>query len=553
VGRVSLFLLDTNLEGNAAADRELTTGGYGGDDERRLAQEIVLGIGGVHALEAMGLSPTVCHVNEGPAAFVSLERIARFVRERGASFEVASVASSAGTVFTTRDTAPDRDDGLDARAVLRSLAPQRIALGITEEELLDLGRARLADPSSQFSRAVLGVRSADRRCGTDAATARRQWGSLWPDLPEDEVPFTAVADGVHVASWISADLAALLARYLGPGWAAATDDRGLWARVQAIPDAELWQVREHRRHRLAAQLSRATGHDALRGARALTIGTAFAHARALLADHERLARLVGDEERPVHLVVVGGSHPIDPALHDRVVFLEAPDLRLVRALASGVDVWLDDRDTPAAARAAANGALVVTELTDDLAASFFARDGGPLPWAARMKGALASLAPSSSARALKDHVLEHYVPAHLRAAELLAADLVAAVELVAWRQRIRAGWPEVEVVGLGLARRGRDEVRAGDPVEIEARVRLGALGPYDVAVEVYYGPTAGTLAFANGTLGRMRVAAANADGTHTFAFAIPTRESGAHAFAARVLPWNGRLGETRATSLVRWA
>jgi len=552
VGRVPLFLLDTNVEENAPRERDLTAGSYGGDDERRIGQEIVLGIGGVHALEAMHISPTVCHVIEASCAFVALERIARFMRGRGASFEVASVASSAGTVFTTRSSTAEHDDAFDLPLVLRYLTPQRTELGLSEEALLELGRARPGDPTSRFSLAVLGIRTADRRQAS--AVSRRLWTGLWPDLPDHEVPFTEAAGGVHVPSWISRDLHTLFTRYLGPCWSAATGDPALWARVRAIPDAELWDVRQHRRHRLVEHVRAALGDHERLVAHGLTVGVAQGAADALFENQEALARLCSDADRAVQLVVLGAARALDPTLRSRVAFLDAPDLRTTRVAASGVDVWLGEGD--AAARAAVNGAVVIETLDDQLARQFFDRPHpwhAPCAWMARIKGTLAGLATRSAARGLERCTAEEYLPAHARAAELLASELATATELVHWRQRIRDGWAAIEVVELGVARRTRAEIRVGDPVEIEARVRLGELGPYDVAVEVCYGPTAGAPEHASGAIGRMRVASANPDGTHTFAFAIPTEESGGHAFTARVLPWNALLGETRARSLVRWA
>jgi len=411
VGRIPLFLLDTNIDDNAAVDRAITGPLYGGDQEFRVRQEIMLGIGGVHALEAMGLSPTVCHMNEGHSAFLALERALRLMRDRGASFEIASEASRAGNVFTTHTPVPAGNDAFDPKLTLRYLEPYRAALGISEDELLSLGRAGGAGPSEPFSMPILAIRSADHCNGVSELhghVSRRMWKDLWPDLPEREVPIGSVTNGVHVPSWISAEMSALFTRYLGPRWAEQTDDPSLWARVNEIPDAELWQVHEHRRHRLVTLTRRWLGEEG-QGAldpRALTIGFArrfatYKRANLLFTDVARVMRLLGDPDRPVQLVFAGKAHPQDrggkelirsivqasreAGLRGRVVFLEDYGMRIARAMVAGVDVWLNTPRRPHEAsgtsgmKAAANGALNVSVL-DGWWAEAFAAHGREVGW-----------------------------------------------------------------------------------------------------------------------------------------------------------------------------
>ena len=632
VGRVPLFLLDTNIEENAPVDRSITGPLYGGDKEFRVRQEIMLGIGGVHALEAMGISPNVCHMNEGHSAFLALERIGRVMRERGATFEVASEATSAGNVFTTHTPVPAGNDVFDRELARRYLEPYRVALGLGEDQLLDLGRARSSEPNAPFSMPVFAIRTADRCNGVSklhGQVARKMWKELWPDLPEHEVPIRSVTNGVHIPSWVSAEMSALFTRYLGPRWAESTDDAALWARAQEIPDAELWQVHEHRRHRLVTLARRWLGDEDVLDPRALTIGFArrfatYKRADLLLTDVERVKRLLGDRDRPVQLVFAGKAHPQDKGgkelirnivhasrqagLRGRVVFLEDYEMRIARAMVSGVDVWLNTPRRPHEAsgtsgmKAAANGALNVSvldgwwaeawadhgaqvgwsvgrgeEYEDDagdrieaellydvlerqVVPLFFERDrasGLPREWIARMKASIAKLVPDfNTSRMVKEYTERTYVPAIGRAAELATGNLEAATELVTWKQRVHAGWPAVSVVDLAvdrLAEVGDDDFRVGEFVEVEARVQLGELRPDDVVVELYYGPTLGSHELVEGALARMRLVGANADGTHTFTGGIPTHESGSHAFAARVMPWNSAMSHPYETSLVRWA
>jgi starch phosphorylase len=637
VGRVPLFLLDANLEENAPADRAITGPLYGGDQEFRVRQEIMLGIGGVHALEAMQLTPTVCHMNEGHSAFLAIERIGRVMRERGASFEVAREATSAGNVFTTHTPVPAGNDVFDPALVRRYLEPYRAALGISERELLDLGKAT-SDPHAPFSMPVLAMRTADQCNGVSVLhgeVSRRMWQTLWPDVPEHEIPIGSVTNGVHVPSWISAEMSALFTRYLGPRWAESTDDEALWARVNEIPDAELWQVHEHRRHRLVTLarkwLARADRResaprdvdDAL-DPRALTIGFArrfatYKRATLLFSDIDRVTRLLGDRDRPVQLVFAGKAHPQDRGgkelirsivhasrargLHGRVVFLEDYDMRIARAMVSGVDVWLNTPRRPHEAsgtsgmKAAANGALNVSVLDgwwaeafakhgwqvgwaigcgeeyDDgegdrieaellydvlereVVPLFFDRDRPsdmPRAWVKRMKASIARLVPAfNTARMVKEYTERFYAPAIEATRRLTAEGLSLATELASWKRRVRAAWPLVAI--HDVATRSPEEVPVGEPLRVDTTVHLGELTPEDVVVELYYGPTHGGHELSRGATVRTTVAAELGAGTYLFTGEIPTRESGAHAFAARAMPWNPAMSHPYETSLVRWA
>ena len=335
-----------------------------------------------------------------------------------------------------------------------------------------------------------------------------------------------------------------------------------------------------------------------------------------------MKRLLGNPDRPVQLVFAGKAHPQDKGgkelirsivhasrqagLHGRIVFLEDYDMRIARAMVSGVDVWLNTPRRPHEAsgtsgmKAAANGALNLSvldgwwaeawaehgsqvgwavgrgeEYEDDagdrieaellydvlereVVPLFFERDrasGLPRGWIARMKASIAKLVPEfNTARMVKEYTERAYAPAIARTSGLVGKGGLAAVEeLVSWKQRVRAGWPSVAVLDVDVAPRSDAEVSVGELVEVEARVRLGELRPEDVVVELYYGPTMGSHELHEGSLARMRVTSTNADGTHTFTGGIPTHESGSHAFAARVMPWNVAMSQPYETSLVRWA
>jgi starch phosphorylase len=641
VGRVPLFLLDANLEMNAPEDRAITGPLYGGDQEFRVRQEIMLGIGGTHALAAVGLSPLVCHMNEGHSAFLALERIGRVMREKGASFAVASEANSAGNVFTTHTPVPAGNDAFDPALVRRYLEPYRAALGISEEELLSLGRVSPTDRHAPFSMPILAIRTADHYNGVSELhgdVSRAMWKALWPDLPTHEIPIQSVTNGVHTASWVSQEMGGLFTRYLGPRWAEATDDKELWARAHEIPDAELWQIHEHRRHRLvtlarkwlaSAAERRAAAREEIAYAeealdpRALTIGFArrfatYKRAALLFSDMGRVKRLLCNPDRPVQLVFAGKAHPQDKGgkelirrivhasrdadLRGRVVFLEDYDMRIARAMVSGVDVWLNTPRRPLEAsgtsgmKAAANGALNVSvldgwfaeawrdhgsdvgwaigrgeeyqdgagdaveaELLYDLlerevAPLFFARPQGGLPraWIKKMKNAISMMVPEfNTARMVREYAERFYVPAINLTQNMIADDLAKAKELTAWKQRMRDAWPNVGVRELVM--RSPSEVQVGETMKVDAVVNLGALSPQDVAVELYHGPTAGGHEVAQGAIVRMQLAEKLGDGAYRFAGEIPAKESGAHAFAARIMPWNAAMSHPYETSLIRWA
>jgi starch phosphorylase len=642
VGRVPLLLLDANVEDNAPADRSITGPLYGGDQEFRVRQEIMLGVGGIHALEAMGLSPTVCHMNEGHSAFLTIERIRRTMRERGVSFSVASEANSAGNIFTTHTPVPAGNDAFDPTLVRGYLEPYRAALGVTEEDLLALGRVDPQDKGAPFSMPVLAMRAADHYNGVSALhgqVSRTMWRGLWPDLPTHEIPIDFVTNGVHMASWVASELGALFTRYLGPRWTEHCDDPELWERAYEIPDAELWHVHEHRRHRLvqharhwlrgAAErrgggLEELTLCDEVLDPQALTVGFArrfatYKRATLLFTDLARVKKLLGDPDRPVQLVFAGKAHPQDKGgkelirslihasrddgLRGRVVFLEDYDMRIARALISGVDVWLNTPRRPLEAsgtsgmKAAAHGALNVSVLDGWFAEAwgghgwevgwaigrgeeypdasgdareaellydvlehevvplFYTRDGmGRLPrgWIRRMKNAIAKLVPRfNTARMVREYSSRFYVPAIKLTLKLAENDLTAAKALTAWKDRVRAAWQGVSVKDVRVE--SPDEVAVGQPVRVSATVQLGSLAPDDVAVELYHGPTNGAHEIAHGRIVRMRPVERVGDGTWQFAGEIPTEESGAHAFAARVIPYNVAMTHPYETSLIRWA
>ncbi len=407
VGRLPLFLLDTNIPANSNQDQEITSELYGGDVEMRIQQEIMLGIGGIRALETLGMRPTICHMNEGHSAFLALERIRILMEEQGLSFAEAREAASAGNVFTTHTPVPAGIDRFPPQLMEKYFSACYKTPSLSQKEFLALGRENPADNQEPFSMAILALRLAAHTNGVSrlhGQVSRRMWQGVWPAVPEDEVPITSVTNGIHIPSWISFDLAGLYDRYLGPRWLERPDDQTIWERVDEIPDEELWRTHERRRERLVAVVRRRLREQlAKRGAppseveragevldpKALTIGFArrfatYKRANLILRDADRLARMLNDEVRPVQIIFAGKAHPQDnpgkeliqqifrfsrrEEFRHRMVFIEDYDMTIARYLVQGADVWLNtplrfqEASGTSGMKATANGVINVSIL-----------------------------------------------------------------------------------------------------------------------------------------------------------------------------------------------
>ena len=384
VGRIPIFLMDTDVERNAPADRELSARLYGGDVQMRISQELVLGIGGVRALRALGYQPDAWHMNEGHAAFLQLERLREYIEDKGMPFEQALWAIRGNSLFTTHTPVPAGNDAFNFDLMDRFFGDFWPKLGLDRERFLDLGRWQ--NPwGPQFSMTVLALRTAGYANGVSklhGEVARRMWRSLWPEIPDGEIPIGHVTNGVHTDTWLHPELAALFDRYLDFGWRTAIDEPSTWTGVARIPDAELWQQHTHARRqmlelirkRTARQLTR-TGAGpaeisvAARGLdpHAFTIGFArrfatYKRATLIFRDQERLKRILNDPERPVQIIFAGKAHPADepgksfiqtiyqlshqPGFAGRILFVEEYDANIGRSLVSGVDLWLNNPRRP---------------------------------------------------------------------------------------------------------------------------------------------------------------------------------------------------------------
>lgn len=407
VGRVPVFLLDTNVEENPPAWRAITAQLYGGSREVRLRQELLLGIGGVRALLALGYEPAVSHVNEGHAAFLNLARMAHLVQVYGMDLDAAREVVRRTSVFTTHTPVAAGNEVFEVPLVRSHLEAVARELPIAPEVVLSWGRAPGAPESHGFSMTILGLRLSQLCNGVSrlhGRVARSMWAHLWPGRPIDEVPITHVTNGVHAASWLSPDNLAVFDRYVGGQWREHPGAATLLQHIDQIPDDELWRAHELGRSRLVrivrrhverqlrarhaprAEIEEAAG---VLDAKILTVGFArrfagYKRATMLLHDPTRLEALLTREDFPIQIIFSGKAHPADeegkrmireivqfasrPSVRRRMVFLEDYDLYLARSLVQGIDVWLNTPRRPLEAsgtsgmKAALNGVLNVSVL-----------------------------------------------------------------------------------------------------------------------------------------------------------------------------------------------
>ncbi|MDX9897363.1 MAG: alpha-glucan family phosphorylase [Spirochaetia bacterium] len=385
VGRSSLYLLDTNIEENIPQNRTITATLYGGDKETRIRQEILLGIGGIRALRAVGINPAVAHMNEGHAAFLGLERIHEIIQEKGLSFPQAAQALWGTNIFTTHTPVPAGNERFSIELMEKYFRGWISQLGLDWKAFLALGRERPDDDAEPFCMTVLALKLSAYANGVSELhghVSRDMWKAIWPGLPSSEVPIGHVTNGVHPRTWIPYTLLEVLNRYFGPHFQEDPTDLSSWDRIDRISDDELWRTHERRRERLVAfardrlkkgmrrigisESGLARADDALSPA-TLTISFArrfatYKRGNLLLSDPDRLIRLLSDKDRPIQIIFAGKAHPHDmpgkeiikELVHfsrrddvaGRIVFLEDYDMTMARYMTSGSDVWLNTPRRP---------------------------------------------------------------------------------------------------------------------------------------------------------------------------------------------------------------
>ncbi len=418
VGRIPLYLLDADVDENPPGLRQVTDRLYGGDTEHRLRQEILLGVGGVRALDSLGLQPQVFHTNEGHAGFLGLERIRRLVTRDGLGYPEAIEAVRAGCIFTTHTPVPAGIDRFPRELIERYFSGWAQEVGVSLDELMALGHRPGDLPEERFNMAVMGLRLAGRSNAVarlHGEVSREMFADLWPDVPIDEVPIGSITNGVHAPTWVSPDIAELCTRHVLAQWPEAGPDR--WERLRDAGDDEVWRAREQGRERLVdfvrrrlrrqlASMGRSASDaawaDEALDPRALTVGFArrfatYKRATLLMAQPDRLRAMLTRSDRPLQFVFAGKSHPADDAgkeliraiatfasdagVRHRFVFLEDYDIAVARAFYHGCDVWLNTPRRPQEAcgtsgmKSALNGGLNLSIL-DGWWAECFDGDNG---------------------------------------------------------------------------------------------------------------------------------------------------------------------------------
>jgi len=412
VGRVPLYLLDTHVDGNSERSRRITDRLYGGDQEHRIRQELVLGVGGVRALRSMGMAPRVYHLNEGHAGFLALERIRAHLVSTGVSFDEAVAAIRQGLVFTTHTPVPAGIDRFPRELVQTYLGNWAAGFGVELEDLMTLGHLP-EDGHDTFNMAAFCLRVSGAANGVSrlhGEVSRQMFSSLWPDRDHAAAPITSITNGVHARTWTSPEVQGMLDRIIGLDWPEAGPER--FAALSSVGDDEVRAARRAARERLVRFVrdrlvarGQAGAADAL-DPDALTLGFArrfatYKRATLLLTDRDRLVRILNDAERPVQVVFAGKAHPADepgkallravleassdPDLRDRFVFIDDYDIGVARALYHGSDVWLNNPVRPQEAcgtsgeKAALNGALNFSVLDGWWAEMFDGGNGWAIP------------------------------------------------------------------------------------------------------------------------------------------------------------------------------
>jgi len=400
VGRVPLFMLDTDVDGNSASDRQLSSRLYNSDLDLRISQEILLGIGGVRALRVLGYNPCIWHLNEGHSAFLILER-AREMVESGHSLEKALANVRETSVFTTHTPVPAGNDEFPLWLVDKYFSHLWPQLNLDRDQFMDLAR-NLHSWGESFSMPILALRYSEYRNGVSelhGRVAREMWNFMWPERRVEDVPISHITNGVHTGTWLARRLRQLYDQYLGVEWRDRIDDPYIWENIERIPDVELWDVRRHLKRKLVLYMRdrarlqwisnevhpvQVVASGALLDPYALTIGFArrfatYKRANLILSDLERLLEIINQPNMPVQIIFAGKAHPADEPgklliqevyrvvkqaeFGGQLVFLEDYDINLARYLVQGVDIWLNTPRRPNEAsgtsgqKAAINGVL----------------------------------------------------------------------------------------------------------------------------------------------------------------------------------------------------
>lgn len=385
IGRIVLYLMDSDIPLNSEFDRQLTLKLYGGNQETRICQEIILDIGGMKLLELLDIHPTIYHMNEGHSSFVVLEVIKKFMKEKGVSFEAAKKMASACTIFTTHTPVPAGNDIFPVDLMDKYFASYSSELGVSRLDFLNMGARVDGSLAGGFDMAILALKIAGKRNGVSklhGEVSRKLFGGVWPDVVTDEVPITYVTNGVHTCTWLAPSLKELYNAYMRPFWQEKVQDLEIWNDIDNIPDTALWEAHVTQKEKLIKMIRENVRNQKIRNdapieelneinkmldPNALTIGFArrfatYKRADLIFKDIERITQLLNDPNRPVQIIFAGKPHPADvqgqelvkriyeisnmPQFKGKVILLENYNMYVARYLVSGVDVWLNNPRRP---------------------------------------------------------------------------------------------------------------------------------------------------------------------------------------------------------------
>lgn len=420
VGRVNLYLLDCDVEGNSPEDRELTSRLYGGDERVRIRQELMLGVGGVKALRALGIYPGVYHLNEGHSGFAPLEVIRERMHDDGVSFDDALREVAQHTVFTTHTPVPAGHDRFDGGIIEEHLGPLRDSLGISYQQLMGLGRVEPQNEGEPFTMTVIGLKLSRRANAVSSLhghVTRRMWAHLWPWRVEEEIPIGHITNGVHIPSWLAQQMLQLYDRHFPVNWIYRMGEADVWQHIHNVDPGELWETHHTLKNLLLAFVRRRVSRQCRRRGESdetveaarnlldpniLTIGfgrrfATYKRATLIMGDEDRLSEILNDPDRPVQIVFAGKAHPKDEPgkqfikrvanarknakFNNRVVYIEDYDINVCRHLIQGVDVWLNNPRLPLEAsgtsgqKAVLNGALNFSTLDGWWAEAYSGNNG----------------------------------------------------------------------------------------------------------------------------------------------------------------------------------
>jgi len=532
VGKIPVYLLDADHDGNSDWDRSLTDNLYGGDQSTRICQEIILGIGGVRLIHELQISPDVWHMNEGHSAFLTLERI-RAYSAQGIPYETALEAVKASTVFTTHTPVPAGHDHFSFEMMDHYFGPYYWQLGTTRENILKLGTI-----DNRFNMTRLAVSTSSKVNGVSklhAKVTRRLFHQWNPEIPPQHTPVEAVTNGIHTGTWLAPEIKKVFDQYFDPQWERKIAEMKTWEKVWEIPSGELWEAHQKVKKRMIEALDLPIGEETLIIGFARRFAT-YKRALLLFRDLERLERIIHQEGRPVAVLLAGKAHPADypgqelirqiweisqrPAFKNRIFFLENYDMDMAKHLVAGVDVWLNTPTKPMEAsgtsgqKAAPNGVIncsvmdgwwnegyngkngwaiqgheqgsreeqdgVDSEalyqiLENEMIPLYFEDRNG---WIAMMKESIGSLSPVFSTSCMvKEYWGKLYIPTGIRGRRFVENEMEVAGRVAAYKKFIHENWDEVNIWDIQIIP-SRPQVQT-----IQCKVRLGDIWHRDVSVE----------------------------------------------------------------------